>query len=276
MTCENLSHYIIEPFTYYSNYLDREIKLDAFLPQKVNDLTTVTLLLINDGQDMERLGFAEILDNLAVAGAIEPVLAVGIHCDENRRLEYGTADVLDSKQRGSRAKYHRRFVLEELIPHIRSQYHSNATFKEIAFAGFSLGGLSAMDIIWKHPEIFSKVGAFSGSFWWRLRDLEEGYVEETDRIMHLLVREGAFAPHLKFFFQTGALDETADRNNNGIIDSIDDTLGLIAELEQKGYNQPEHIHYLELADGRHDIPTWAQAMPHFLKWGWGKKETATW
>lgn len=274
MTDETLSHYTVEPFTYYSNYLDREVKLDAYLPQNIEDPTTVTLLLINDGQDMERLGFTQILEDLAAAGEIEPVLAVGIHCNENRRLEYGTADVLDCKQRGSRARYHRRFVLEELIPYIYQQYHP-ASFKEIAFAGFSLGGLSAMDIAWKHPEIFSKVGIFSGSFWWRLRDLDEGYVEETDRIMHLLVREGNFAPQLRFFFQTGAMDETADRNNNGIIDSIDDTRGLITELEKKGYNQPQHIEYLELADGHHDIPTWSRAMPHFLKWGWGKKETAT-
>ena len=271
MTEETLSHYTVEPFNYTSNYLDREVKLDAFLPKKIDASTPITLLLINDGQDMERMGFAQIMEDLRVNNEIEPILAVGIHCDENRRLEYGTADVLDCKQRGSRARFHRRFVIEELIPHIQQQYHLSG-FKEIAFAGFSLGGLSAMDITWKHPEIFSKAGIFSGSFWWRLRDLNEGYVEETDRIMHLLVREGEYAPQLKFFFQTGAFDETADRNGNGIIDSIDDTLGLIEELKQKGYQQPNDIHYLELADGHHDIPTWGQAMPHFLKWGWGKKK----
>jgi enterochelin esterase-like enzyme len=59
-----------------------------------------------------------------------------------------------------------------------------------------------------------------------------------------------------------------DRNNNGIIDSIDDTLGLIGELEQKGYKRGTDIEYLELPDGRHDVPTWARAFPDFLKWGW--------
>jgi hypothetical protein len=65
------------------------------------------------------------------------------------------------------------------------------------------------------------------------------------------------------------MDETMDRNNNGIIDSIDDTLDLIKELERKGYRK-EDITYLEFANGKHDIPTWAKAMPEFLKWGWGK------
>ena len=126
-----------------------------------------------------------------------------------------------------------------------------------------------MDISWKHPEIFNRVGVCSASFWWRLKDLNDGYVEETDRIMHKLVREGSYKQGLKFFFSTGTQDETMDRNNNGIIDSIDDTLGLIAELEAKGYKNGADIQYLELQDGRHDVPTWARAMPAFLKWGWG-------
>ena len=67
---------------------------------------------------------------------------------------------------------------------------------------------------------------------------------------------------------TGTHDETSDRNNNGIIDSIDDTLDLIRELEAKGYQRKTDIEYLELADGRHDVPTWGRAMPAFLQWGW--------
>ena len=60
-----------------------------------------------------------------------------------------------------------------------------------------------------------------------------------------------------------------DRNKNGIIDSVDDTLDLIKELTAKGYNANKDIYYVEMKDGRHDITTWAQVMPEFLKWGWG-------
>ena len=67
------------------------------------------------------------------------------------------------------------------------------------------------------------------------------------------------------------LDETADRNNNGIIDSIDDTLALIEELKKKGYEEKD-IFYLELKDGKHDVTTWGRAFPEFLKWGWGRKQ----
>jgi hypothetical protein len=43
------------------------------------------------------------------------------------------------------------------------------------------------------------------------------------------------------------------------------------ELEKKGYNKNNDIFYLELADGKHDVPTWARAFPSFLTWGWGNK-----
>ena len=55
-----------------------------------------------------------------------------------------------------------------------------------------------------------------------------------------------------------------------MIDSIDDTLDLIKELVDKGYDQKNDIAYLLIEDGKHDVATWALAMPEFLKWGWGR------
>jgi enterochelin esterase-like enzyme len=266
---ENLTQYRVESFQFDSAFLDRVVKLDAYLPIMHHPANGMSLLIVNDGQDLPKMPFAPIIDDLLKNDLINPIMVVGIHCNEDRKLEYGTADLLDFMNRGARARYHRKFVIKELLPLVRNRFHP-FDFTDISFAGFSLGGLSALDITWKHPEIFSKVGVFSGSLWWRLRDLNDGYEEETDRIMHKLVREGTYAPHLKFFFETGTLDEKMDRNHNGIIDSIDDTLDLIKELEVKGYNKDTDIHYLELADGKHDVPTWARAFPDFLKWGWGK------
>ena len=142
-------------------------------------------------------------------------------------------------------------------------------FASTAYAGFSLGGLSAMDIAWNNPQLFDKTGVFSGSFWWRSKELGKGYTD-ADRIMHKTIRETAGKPALKFWLQTGTKDETADRNKNGIIDSIDDTVDLIKELEAKGYNRPGDIQYLEMVGGTHSTATWAYAMPKFLLWAFGR------
>ena len=54
--------------------------------------------------------------------------------------------------------------------------------------------------------------------------------------MHNQIRDGEAVPGIKFFFECGTEDETEDRNKNGIIDSIDDTLDLISALAEKGYD----------------------------------------
>jgi len=257
----------IQNIVRHSTYLERDVLIDIYLPPVSSDDKHISLLIINDGQDLPKFHFDQMLAELYDQKEIEPILCVGIHCSAERRMEYGTANVLDYKGRGAKARLHQQFVLDELLPYIIENFGNN--FKEKAYAGFSLGGLSAIDTVWHYPEYFSKAAVFSGSLWWRSKDLHHGYNEDTDRIMHKLIREGDYKPGLKFYFTTGSLDEKMDRNNNGIIDSIDDTLGLVEELEKKGYKNEGDIHYINYEDGKHDVKTWGRAMPAFLKWGWG-------
>jgi len=260
---------IVERTTLYSACLEREVIIDAYLPINVIQPDNMSLLLINDGQDLPNMPFEEILDDLLVEDKIEPVLCIGIHCGEERKMEYGAAGYPDYKGRGAKAAAYTNFIFEELLPFIHTMYNV-PSFKEKSFAGFSLGGLSALDIVWNHPHEFANAGVFSGSFWWRSRGYREGYDDDKHRIMHQQVKKGKFYPWLKFFFECGALDETADRNNNGVIDSIDDTLDLIEQLYKKGYPE-NNIKYLLLEEGKHDVPTWAGAFPAFLEWGWPKQ-----
>jgi len=181
-------------------------------------------------------------------------------------MEYGIASKTDYRGRGAKAGAYTSFIVSELLPFLHRKL-AGFSLSGIWMAGFSLGGLSAFDIAWNHPEIFSGAGLFSGSFWWRSLDQDDPqYRDQQHRIMHRLVRESSKRPGMRFFFQCGALDEARDRNRNGIIDSIDDTLDLIHELESLGYSRGREIQYLELADGRHDIPTWSRALPEFFTW----------
>jgi len=271
MHTAQMSGILVENAFVPSAYLEREVIVDFYLPKNISNLSSINLLLINDGQDLPKFHFNAMLDNLHKHHEIEPLLCVGIHCGPERRMEYGTTIISDYKGRGAKASAYENFVMEELIPYIQNTYKLDS-FKQKAYAGFSLGGLSAIDTVWNHPEEFSLAGVFSGSLWWRLKALDDGYVEETDRIMHKKIREGEFVPGLKFYFTTGSLDEKMDRNKNGIIDSIDDTIGLIEELEKKGYEMGKDIVYVNFEHGRHDVHTWGKAMPDFLKWGWGIKK----
>ncbi len=250
--------------------LNRNVQVDFYLPTWVEDPSSLSLLLINDGQDLQALGLLPILDDLYAGGHISPVLCAGIHTCAERKMEYGVATVADYQGWGAKASEYTEFVITELIPYILDKYKVSG-FAGKAFAGFSLGALSALDIVWNHPDEFTGAGLFSGSFWWRIKDqTDPAYNDDTDRIMHRQIQEGEYRPGLKFFFECGEEDEVEDRNGNGIIDSIDDTQDLITELVKKGYDLQKDIRYLEIPDGRHEVATWARAMPEFLKWGWGK------
>lgn len=264
----NVMQVVFESEQLLSTYLERDVTVDFYLPAPVIDPSEISLLLINDGQDLPKMPFAEILENLYEQQKIQPLLCVGIHCGPDRKMEYGIASQADYLGRGAKAGLYTKFVFNELLPYLRKKYNV-PQFKEKAYAGFSLGGLMALDIVWNHAHEFTKAGVFSGSLWWRQKAYDDGYTDEADRIMHNQVRAGKASPWLKFFFQTGLLDEKSDRNNNGIIDSIDDALDLMMELKRKGYGA-DAINYLELEDGKHDVPTWGRAMPVFLEWGWGK------
>lgn len=268
---EQATEVSIQTFHFQSLALGREVLIEVYLPSNYDSASThrYPFVLFNDGQDLPRMKFAGILEHLFSEKKIPAILAIGIHCNERRIQEYGTARQADYKGRGNLAPQYTRFVLEELMPHLREKYRLSPRVRDAAYAGFSLGGLSAIDIAWAHPEVFGAAGVFSGALWWRSHDVipED---PDADRIMHDLVQKASKVDKKqRFWFQCGTLDETDDRNHNGVIDAIDDTLDLIRDLQKKGI--PEHnIRYLEMEGGRHEVGTWGEAMPDFLKWVFGK------
>jgi enterochelin esterase-like enzyme len=255
----------------YSKLLEREVNVNLLLPPLYADSNKkYPLLLLNDGQDMEGLQLKSTIEKLVADGTIEEIIVVGVVAGD-RMQEYGVAAQKDYLKRGSRAKAYACYITTELLPYLTYKYPIDSAASAHTLAGCSMGGLSALDIVWNAPKLFQKVGAFSGSFWWRKRDSKSPFFsEKRDRIMQLQIRNGKKKSGLKFWFQTGTLDEKSDRNKNGIIDSIDDTLDLITELTKKGYRPFHDIQYHEVKDGKHNLETWAQVMPEFLKWAFGK------
>ena len=253
----------------YSLLLKRVVEVDVFVPPSYNSSRKrYPILFLNDGQDSDAVRIKSTLTRLTRANEMREILVVGVHAGD-RMQEYGIAAKPDYRKRGSRADLYTNFIVHELLPLIKASFRIDNSDAQNAIAGYSLGGLSAFDIAWNHPELFSKIGVFSGSFWWRSKSYSGGYLDDRDRIAHAQVADDDFKPGLKFWFEAGTLDEHADRNNNGIIDAIDDTIDLIVELTKKGYRPFKDIEYLEIKGGHHNQKTWAKAMPQFLKWAYG-------
>lgn len=255
---------------YLSKNLERWVHFRFVAPQGYwQSKEPFPVLLMNDGQDYDALPLEPTLSQAFSSEEIKPFVYVGISCNENRIHEYGTASAADFKGRGSQALNYSKFIVEEFIPFLKKEFKVSTEGRQWVYCGMSLGGLSAFDIVFNHSSHFGKVGVFSGSFWWRKKAYIKNDLLDRSRIVLDLVKNGRYTDHLKFWFQCGTLDETADRNNNGIIDAIDDTLDLIKELTQKGYSFPGDITYVEIEGGKHDLSTWGKVFPQFIKWAMG-------
>ena len=236
--------------------------------------TSFPVLLMNDGQDYQAMNLEKTLVQAFSDKDVAPFCYVGIDCNEDRMNEYGVSGIPDFKNRGKRAASYSKFIVEEFIPFLKEEFDVSNDHKNWVYCGMSLGGLSAFDIMYNHPNLFGKVGVFSGSFWWRKKAYVKGDVSDRSRMILDVIKNRAYVPGQKFWLQCGTGDETADRNNNGVIDAIDDTLDVIKELQKKGYSYPSEITYVEIQDGKHDLPTWGKVFPSFLRWAFPKTGNA--
>lgn len=248
-----------------SRLLGENRTVDVFLPRGYAEQDTITYPVIyaNDGQDMEAVDLRGTLDSLQRTGRMAPVILVAIHATE-RVQDYGTAYIPNAQGLGARADRYGQFVLTELMTLVETRYRVRTGPAETAIMGWSLGGLSAFDLAWRHPDRFGAVGVFSGAFWWRTDD-SSIETRQTSRIMHRRIRDTPGHPPLRMWFETGRQDEQADRDQDGVIDAIQDTEELVATLEKKGYRRGLDVVHLTI-EGRHDLPTWKRILPEWLVW----------
>lgn len=247
-----------------SEHLGRDVMIDVYRPT-VPPWRLLNLVIFNDGQDLERMNFETQLRDESKTLGLPNAIVVGVHAGDDRMNEYGTAGKLDYEGRGNKATEYQDFLIKELVPWLEDRYNIYHNPGKRAIAGFSLGGLSAFDVAWRNPSEFGAAGVFSGSLWWRGKKMNPAK-PDADLIVHNYVRKAKKAPPVRFWFMAGTEDETSDRNNNGIIDAIDDTLQLMQALTEKGMMEDTDFTYVEVEGGKHEPETWGTVIIDFLKW----------
>ncbi len=253
-----------------SEHLGNKRPIYIFLPPKppASSPSGYKTLYVNDGQDKEQLQLRRTLARFFADGRIEPIVVVAIPTNDERLQEYGTAVAPNAQGLGSKAGAYGRFVTEALMPMIEARFEVAKGAENRAVLGASLGGLSAFDLAWNYPHLFGTVGVFSGSFWWRA-GAEETAVSPNQLIAHEMARQGPHRPGFRAWFEAGTRDEKDDRDNNGVIDAIQDTLELVDALADLGYERGQDLVYVEVENGRHNYDTWAKILPEFLLWAYG-------
>jgi predicted alpha/beta superfamily hydrolase len=138
----------------------------AFLPPAYDaDEKTYPVLFMHDGQnlwDNHTCCFGHTgweinvtLDSEIAAGKVKPIVVIGAASTVNRNNEYGLDDATTAM--------FEQFQIGELQPHALAQVRWDGG--KLAIAGSSLGGLMAMELSLRHPDIYNAEASLSGAFW---------------------------------------------------------------------------------------------------------------
>lgn len=256
------------------------------------------VLYLNDGQDLEAVGLRSTLARMQRDGEIAPLIVAAIDMPKDRMAGYGLSDrgkrasvVAQTKYGpvGANAHAYSEWLAEKLVPHIDAGWNTRRETESRTLLGWSLGALNAFSVGWQYPEVFGKVGAFSPSFWLSSRHDDASAVHDS-RIAHALLDAAARPARPRFFFAVGYAEETDDRDGDGIIDVLDDTLDLMQGwrdaqgrerkgLRQFGYaididvdigegagpGRADAVLY-RLPAGEHNQRSWSRILPAFLRW----------
>src|ERR1700750_963680 len=119
----------------YSRHLQRQVKLTIISTPLPDDKSTLNLLLLNDGQDIDKWRIKKIVDSLYSKKLIQPLIVVGITAGD-RTKEYGVSDYPDFMNRGEKADKYAAFIDDELYPFAKKEAGVRK-FRSVVLAGAS-------------------------------------------------------------------------------------------------------------------------------------------
>jgi predicted alpha/beta superfamily hydrolase len=213
------------------------------------------VLYMHDGQNLfdaktaaygVEWGIDETINRLVAAGAVDEVIVVGIDNTPDRIPEY--TPCCDPKYGGGRLDAYGAFIVDTVKPFIDRSYRTLPGKDTTAIMGSSLGGIASVAIAQRYPDIFSKAGGVSSSFWWN-----QGA---------LISKLPARVP-VKFYLDAGTTD-----------DGLEDTTKMRDAMLAKGYRESEDLLFFKAEGGRHNEASWAARVEKPLMWffPWGSSK----
>lgn len=166
------SNVLIMDKSFYLPQLERHRRIWIYLPPDYETSNkTYPVIYMHDGQNLfdNATSFSgewqvdETMNKLYERGDYGAIV-VGIDNGGSHRMNEYTPWVNPQYGGGEGDKY-MQFVAETLKPHVDTNYRTKPEAKYNALIGSSLGGLISAYGGVKHSAAFSKIGAFSPSFW---------------------------------------------------------------------------------------------------------------
>jgi predicted alpha/beta superfamily hydrolase len=185
----------------------------------------------------------ETADALATAGAIDPLIIVGIYNAGLKRLEEYTP-VEDKRLGGGQADAYGRMLVQELQPFIDARYRTLPGAENCGLGGSSLGGLVTLYLGLRYPSVFSRLAVMSPSVWWRKRTILKTVAALSKK------------PDLSIWLDMGTRE-----SKRGLADARSLRDGLI----KKGWQLGEDLAYCEAEGAEHTESAWAERAGPMLR-----------
>lgn len=185
----------------------------------------------------------EAADSLIRAGAVAPLIVVGVYNTSNRSAEYLP---------GATGTAYMEFMIHTVKPLIDGAYRTRREAKSTLVGGSSAGGIAAFMLVWEHPDVFSRALALSPAF-----QAPAGSLMRLDYVAD--VRATARPPKgVRFYIDIGGVG-LEEQLRPGVD-------AMVAALKAKGYRAGRDYAVVLDTDAEHFELAWRKRFPAALAW----------
>lgn len=153
--------------------LDRERQIRVYLPPNYeHSHKKYPVLYMHDGQNLfdkqtSYVGEWEIDETLNLLALEEKLELIVVGVDNGLGKRMNEMSPWDHEKYGSgEGKYYIDFIVNLIKPFIDSTFRTLTDRGNTGIMGSSMGGLISHYAIYEHPDVFSKAGIFSPSYWY--------------------------------------------------------------------------------------------------------------
>jgi len=177
------------------------------------------------------------------AGRVEPLIIVGIYNTGKARIQEYTPTRVP-RLGGGRADRYGKFLREEVMPFVDSEYRVESGPQCTGIGGSSLGGLVSLYLGLLRPDVFGKIAALSPSVWW------------NQRVIH------TFAAGMQVELRPRIWLDIGTREGPRIVEDVERYRDI---LLRRGWQYEQNLHYERVEGAEHNEAAWAQRVAPFLR-----------
>jgi len=223
-----------------------------YVPAQYKADKPACVMVFQDGQNyMKEDGqfrVPVVFDNLIHKGAMPVTIAIFINPGNVPPAKPGDKGRSNrSYEYDSLSDEYPRFLLEEILPYVKTKYNISSNPDDRAIGGISSGGICAFTVAWERPNEFRKVLSHVGSF----TNIRGGHD------YHAQIRKTEKKP-IRIFLQDGS----------GDLDNLHGNWPLANQEMAAALKFANYDYQFVFGDGGHNGKHGGAIMPDSLRWLW--------